>query len=277
MAPVLFEFGPITVRGYGLCIGIGILLMTWVVQTEARRIELPKLADVWVVILLALVVAAFVGGKIAYWFSNPERARAVLEQQGFGAFLREGFVFYGSLAACVPTGWLMLKAYGLPVARSLDVVFLSLPLLHAAGRIGCLMAGCCYGCKTDGVLAITFEHGRGLNGHALVPIQVYEALLELGVFAYLWLRLRFRKRYDGEIVLVWLVLYGVTRLVTEQFRGDGNPVLVPFREGTHAEGMPPLGLTLSQVMALAILAVALPLHLYLARKHARTRAARVAS
>lgn len=276
MAPELFEIGGITVRGYGLCIGIGILLMTWVVQSESKRIDLPKLGDVWVVILLAFVVAAFVGGKIAFWFSNPERARELLDQQGWGPFLREGFVFYGSLALCVPTGWLLLKAYKLPVMRSLDVVFLALPLLHAAGRMGCLFAGCCYGCTTDSGFSLVFERGRGLNGVPLLPIQLLEAGAELCVFLFLWLWLRKHKRYDGQIVVVWLILYAVMRVATEQFRGDGNPVLIPFRDGEHEPGMAPLGLTLSQVTAIGLFALALPVHLFQLRRHPRAEPAAVA-
>jgi phosphatidylglycerol:prolipoprotein diacylglycerol transferase len=269
MAPDLFEFAGITVRGYGLAIGIGILLMTWVVQHESARIALPRLGEVWVVILIALVAAAFVGGKLAWWLGDPPRARAVLAQQGWGVFLREGFVFYGSLLLCVPTGWLVLRAFRLPVARSLDVIFLALPLLHAAGRIGCVLAGCCYGCATEGPLGITFRNGRGLNGVPLLPVQLLEAAAELGVFAWLWFRLRPRQRYEGEIVLVWIVLYALVRIPIEALRGDGNPVLLPWRAGQHQPGMAPLGLTLSQAIALLLLLVALPLHLRL-RSRARS-------
>jgi phosphatidylglycerol:prolipoprotein diacylglycerol transferase len=52
------------------------------------------------------------------------------------------------------------------------------------------------------------------------PVQLYESLGELLLFAFLALWLRPRKRFNGQVMAAWLMLYACLRAVTETFRGD---------------------------------------------------------
>ena len=90
------------------------------------------------------------------------------------------------------------------------------------GRIGCFMAGCCYGKPTESFLGVTFTdvacQARPLNV-PLHPTQLYEAFYIFAVMIVL-LFLRRVKRFYGQLFLVYLMLYAVGRFILEYLRGD---------------------------------------------------------
>ena len=126
----------------------------------------------------------------------------------------------------------------------------AVPLFHAFGRVGCFLAGCCYGIPAPaGWLGVTFSQALlAPNGVALVPVQLYEAAGCLLLFLLLD-RLARRGWSGGQLLPVYLSLYGAFRFLLEFLRGDG------------ARGFwGPL--STSQWVALATLAAALPVLLW---------------
>ena len=190
MAPEIIEVWGVTVRGYGLMIALSIPLAFLLVRIEARRVDLRPLDDHLVAILVLTALAAWLGGKLAYLAVRPEALGGIGEDP-LGA-LRQGFVLYGAVATGVPAAWLLLRRYRLPVLRSLDVLVFPLAAVHLMGRLGCFLAGCCYGCRSSGPLAVRFDAGVGFNGVDLHPTQLYEAAGVAVLLAWLWLRLRSR-------------------------------------------------------------------------------------
>ena len=91
---------------------------------------------------------------------------------------------------------------------------------QAIGRVGCFMAGCCYGMPTALPWGVTFRASEiAPLGVALHPTQLYEMLFNFTIFALLFLR-RNRVTFRGEQILSYLFLYGATRSIVEVFRGD---------------------------------------------------------
>jgi phosphatidylglycerol:prolipoprotein diacylglycerol transferase len=130
-----------------------------------------------------------------------------------------GLVFYGGLvgATLLTLGYMLKRK--LPVWKFGDVLAPSIALGYFFGRFGCLMNGCCYGRSTDVAWGIQFPPGHETHGTTVHPTQVYESLLNLGLFAGLaWLYRR--KRFDGQIFATYLMCYAVLRSVVEMFRGD---------------------------------------------------------
>jgi phosphatidylglycerol:prolipoprotein diacylglycerol transferase len=111
--------------------------------------------------------------------------------------------------------------HSLPVWKTLDVLALAMPLGQGIGRIGCFMAGCCYGRPTDLPWGVTFTDPQSLGpvGVKIHPTQLYESLLVLGVLAVL-LHLRSRKRFEGQLLGTYFLLAGLVRFAVEFFRGD---------------------------------------------------------
>lgn len=198
------------------------------------------------------------GGPDGYG-ANPGRIFRVWEG---------GLVFYGGfIGATVASVWFARKR-GIDFRGLADIAIPSVALGHFFGRMGCMAAGCCWGkvCENPafflgaefppGSLAHTdmarsAEWGAFVaeHGHtpALHPTQMYEGLGELGLFVVLLL-LRRNKRFQGQILATWLMLYAVLRLSIETFRGDwGRGMLLRWPE------VDPLLLSTSQVVGIAML------------------------
>jgi len=252
MLPTVFDLGFARVNGYGLMIGIGVLLGYLLVFFECRRRGLDAFAQKLSFFCMLLGVTAFLGGKLFFALMYPEAFKGDIETYGVLGSMGRGFVFYGSLLVTLPVAVWRLKTWGIPVWKAFDVIMFGLPVLHGFGRLGCFMAGCCYGCRSDGPLAVTFTQSLGLNGVSLHPVQLYEAAGEFLIFAFLWFFLRRRQRFDGQIVLSYLALYAALRFGAEFLRGDGNPLFLGAGGGTHLPGDPPAGLTTPQATSLFI-------------------------
>ena len=96
----------------------------------------------------------------------------------------------------------------------------SIALAQGIGRIGCLLAGCCYGKETDSFLSITFQNSDfAPNGVTLIPTQIYASLLDFLHFGILLFIAR-RKKADGEVAACYLLFYSAGRFILEFFRGD---------------------------------------------------------
>ena len=106
--------------------------------------------------------------------------------------------------------------------KMLDVMAITTCLVHMFGRVGCFLAGCCYGLPTTSIFGVTFTDPACQaepKNVALHPTQLYEATYILLVMVVL-IFLRARRKFYGQLFLLYLILYAVGRSVLEIFRGD---------------------------------------------------------
>lgn len=166
-----------------------------------------------------------------------------------------GFAFYGGFIGAALFSIYFIRKHKLPAGKIVDMSGWVLMLGVAWGRIGCTLAGCCFGSRTDSCLGVTFPGGSAAsrfhfqnewlasNRLESLPIhfaQVYSAsaCLIIAVFAYLWVRPR--KRFDGQVFCIAAGLYAVARFFIEFIRNDERGEL--------------FGLTTSQLIAVGFLA-----------------------
>jgi phosphatidylglycerol:prolipoprotein diacylglycerol transferase len=217
MHPVLFEVGGVTVYSYGFMIALGSIGGVIYMAVQGKK-DVGLTFDQANSLFLFIFISAVVGGKVFLFFEDPARFAA----RPIELLTGRGFVFYGSFLFAVPTMYLFFRKHKLPPYAMLDVMAVTTCLVHALGRVGCFMAGCCYGLPTDSILAVTFTNpvcqANPLNT-PLHPTQLYEASYIMVVMAVL-LFLRQRKKFYGQLFLVYLLLYAVGRFVLEYFRGD---------------------------------------------------------
>jgi phosphatidylglycerol---prolipoprotein diacylglyceryl transferase len=221
MYPILFQFDVVgttlTIYSYGFMIVTGAVLGVLYLWRMAKKYYQTSFDTINTLFLL-LLLAGFIGGKFFLIFENPAEYL-----RNPGALLSgQGFVFYGSLIFCIPTMLLFFRNKNLPVRPMLDIMAIVTCIVHFFGRIGCFLAGCCYGVETHGVLGIIFHDplclARPLNT-PLHPTQLYSAVMILLILITL-LYLKGRKMFDGQVFLTYLMLYAVGRSIVEIFRGD---------------------------------------------------------
>lgn len=155
---------------------------------------------------------------------------------------RGGLVFYGGLAGASLACLIFARVKKIPLWRLADVLLPSIALGSMFGRIGCLLNGCCFGRACALPWAIHFPADHVTGGAPVHPTQIYDGLLNLGLYLGLAWMFRRCRRFDGQIFATYLMCYAVTRSIAEAFRGDYNDA--------HLHG----GLTPAHLVSLAIFA-----------------------
>ncbi len=217
MHKIAFHLGSFTIYWYGVLVALGLLAGLW---TAGRRAPLTGIRTETIIDLGPwLILGTIIGARglyvLSYWrqdFANEPFWQIFNIRGG-------GLVFYGGLIGASLACLLYVRFKKLPLWRIADVLAPSIALGHAFGRIGCLMNGCCYGRACDLRWAIHFPVDHPTHGEAVHPTQLYEAVLNLGLYSALAWSYR-RKRFDGQIFAAYLVLYAVLRAFVELFRGD---------------------------------------------------------
>lgn len=211
----LLQIGPVTIYGYGLMIAIGILAAYMVVvhRAKSRRIDPSHISS----LTIWSVLFGFIAAKLLYWITQwnniIEDPRLLLELSG-------GFVVYGGIIGGILAGYVYCKKKNLNFLQSLDLFVPSIALAQGFGRIGCLLAGCCYGEETNHWLGITFHESHyAPNGVKLMPTQIFESVFSFALF-FLLLFIAKRKKPDGFVASLYLLFYSLGRFVIEFYRGD---------------------------------------------------------
>ena len=224
MHPVLFEVGRFTVYTYGVLLAAAYLLGLQFALVRARRrgLDANRIMDLGIYIIISALVGAkllLVVVDFRQYRDNPWELLSVA---------RSGGVFYGGLILAVAVALWYLRRHRLPMWTTTDVFAPGIALGHVVGRLGCLMAGCCFGRPTTVPWAITLTNrlaaenvGTPLNV-PLHPTQLYEAGAELLILMLLLGTERKGRQFPGRTFWGYLLLYAVSRFVIEFFRGDAR-------------------------------------------------------
>lgn len=213
----LLTIGPLTVYGYGLMIGIGVIAAYLTMERRAKKKNLGSSDQVFYLVIWC-VIGGILGAKLLYLLTQYrevlENPRIIIHE------LMDGFVVYGGILGGILAGWLYCRSQKLPFLKYFDLAMPSIALAQGFGRIGCFLAGCCYGQETDSCIGITFtDSAYAPNGVPLVPTQLISSALDFLHFALL-VFLAGRCRKDGQVAGFYLIFYSAGRFILEFFRGD---------------------------------------------------------
>lgn len=217
MHPILFELGGITVYSYGFMIALGVIGAVTYLFFQGRK-DVGLTFDQANSLFLIIFIAAFLGGKVFLFFEN---ASSYAQHPG-KLLAGRGFVFYGSFLFAVPAMLWFFRKHKLNTYKMLDVMAVVTCIVHMFGRMGCFLAGCCYGKPTEGPLGVIFTDAacQAPLHHPLVPTQLLEAgYILIVMLVLLLIKSKFQKFY-GQLFLLYLILYAIGRSVLEIFRGD---------------------------------------------------------
>jgi phosphatidylglycerol---prolipoprotein diacylglyceryl transferase len=215
------HIGPLTLHTYGVLLAIAFIAGLYVASRQARAngLDAARVTDMAVYVLIAGLIGAKVLLIVVEWGYYARNPREIL------SILQSGGVFYGGLIGALPVAWWYARKHALPGWRTGDALAPAVVIGQAIGRIGCFMAGCCYGQPADVPWSVTFRdpYAQRTVGTPLDtpihPTQLYESIACLLIFAIL-MRLAPRKRFDGQVALTYVFLYSVARFAIEFVRGD---------------------------------------------------------
>jgi phosphatidylglycerol:prolipoprotein diacylglycerol transferase len=241
---------------YGVVIVVAVLVGWFWFVRNARLEGLPE--DRAASAALWTLLAAIVGGKLGLALVEYDRYLLQPSNMLSTGFLQAAGLIWAAVLAAILTLVGLALLWNLPLGRLLDAGAIPVPLSQAIGRIGCLMAGCCFGDQCAAPWAIVY-HSQEAHARTGVPLAtplhpapIYEALwCLLAVLPLVLLARRWRRR-PGEVALIYCVAYGIGRFFIEFARGDVS-------RGLWFDG----AVSTSQLISLVVVPVALIAYLVL--------------
>jgi phosphatidylglycerol---prolipoprotein diacylglyceryl transferase len=303
MRPELFRAFDIGFPAYFVLLLSGFLFATAAGALWARRIG--QNPDVIVDLGLAMLIMGVVGGRVLHVFADGyfwdyvhlctdprlvdwklsqadclssaydgvwDEAKGVCHPKAadcfaWAKFWAGGLTYYGGFLGSSATAWWLLRRDRFPFWKAADMAGFTVPLGLAFGRMGCLLAGCCFGAESNLPWAMSFpprspaseaqfkEHAlTSMNQWSLPvhPTQIYESATSLAIACVCLLWIHPRKRYDGQVFASFLVLYAVGRFLLEMLRRDDRGGL--------------LGLSTSQLIGIGLVLTAIAIHVTQGRR-----------
>ena len=206
------------IPSYNLLVGIGIALAMLYLQyhplfksksdSEKYKIHLS---------LLVSIIGGFAGAFLFDAYSQGINLT-------FENINQVGLTFFGGLLSGLLILMVSLKLFSLPLLNTLNILSLSFCIGHFFGRLGCFMAGCCYGSPTDSVFGVVFPKNSLPYDHyheliKIHPTQLYESIFVLAVFVFL------TKTKNKNPFYIYLISYAVFRFLVEFVRSDNRGVI----------------------------------------------------
>ncbi|MEK6599908.1 MAG: prolipoprotein diacylglyceryl transferase [Deltaproteobacteria bacterium] len=222
MHPILFQYGPIQIRFYGLMYVIAILVGSFLIKREVRRKGIKLTEDDVMNFVLCSALGGIIGARIYYVAFNWDYYSANLRE--VPAVWHGGLAIHGGLIGGILIAYLYLKRRGISFWSMADSVAPALILGQAFGRFGNFMNGDAHGRPTAMPWGIVFPPesiaGREFPNIPLHPTMLYEMTINISIFLFFWFILRKRDHKDGFIFATYLMLYSLGRFVVESFRAD---------------------------------------------------------
>lgn len=225
MLPFFSIFGK-TVSTYALSAIVGIfaacVLMLIIAKIKKVKIDF----DDTVILSLFILAGVFIGGHLLYGITNLKYFHlfsGISDVHGFlsaASLIFGGSVFYGGLIGGTICGIVGIKVLHLNIVLYGDIMAVCVPLFHGFARIGCFLAGCCYGIESKfGFAAHGNEIVPSVNDVVRFPVQLLESCCNFLIFAGILLLL-WKSILRGKLFFIYLMSYSVLRFFDEFLRGD---------------------------------------------------------
>lgn len=216
---IYFEFFGKHIPSYGLMIVLGVITANIIALHILRHFKLDW--NDFIILEAYSFLGGFIGAKVLYLIVSYRSIewKRILEPTYFNQLMRGGFVFYGGLIGGLLFVIIAGKVHKIEYIKHLTCFICLIPYIHSFGRIGCFLAGCCYGIPYTGVGAVVFpSNSLAPSDISLFPVQLVEAfcLMVIALVVY-WGLIKRRWSFTVEI---YLILYAIIRFILEYYRYD---------------------------------------------------------
>jgi len=207
---------------FGIIAATSLIIGLSVLFAEFRRLNIPSkiAAD----LAFAVLMAAFLGARLLFiilnWGVYSEAPIKIL------LFWQGGLILYGGILGGLFGGYLYCLKTKQSFSRLCDPMGLAISLGLPLSRLGCVAVGCCYGKPTSMPWGITFRNPCSFAnplGVPLHPTQLYEFSIGMAIFIALFIY-RKRKTFNGEILLLYLIMASIMRIGLDLFRANSNVI-----------------------------------------------------
>jgi len=215
MRIILFEIFGIQVKSYGLMIAIGIIVAATLFINKGKKKGFNE--DPLLNLIIFAIIGGMLGGKglfIITEFKDIIKEPSILLNFGYG------FVIYGAIGGGALAMYLYCKKKNWNIIEMLDMTVPGLAIAQGFGRIGCFLAGCCYGAETTLPIGVKFPKASlapaGIDVH---PTQIYSSIFDflLGFFLLYYSK---KERQNGKVMGMYLIIYSIGRFLVEFLRDD---------------------------------------------------------
>lgn len=209
--PILAEIGPFTIRYYGLIFALGLLVSFFMIRHLAKKRQLPlsgrDFDELFILLTIGVLVGARLGSvlsSLGYYLANPIEVIAVWNG---------GLAFHGGLIGIVTAVLVFAKRKKISFYGLADIIAIPAALALAFGRVANFINGEFFGTITTLPWGVKFGDIPGFRH----PVQVYEAIKNLAIFAVL-LQLEKKKLPRGFLFWMFIFLYGLLRFLLEYLK-----------------------------------------------------------
>jgi len=212
MIPTLFSIGSFTLHSYGVMVALAFSVAIYLARRQAIREGIQS--EIFLDMSLWVIVGGILGARTLYVIVSWEQ----FTDHWLDVFKlwQGGLVFYGGLIGALLAVLLYCRKHKFAIWKLFDICAPYAALGHALGRIGCFLNGCCYG-KVNATWGVVFPALNDSMPH--LPTQLYESLADFLIFTGLVIFRKF-KRFEGQLLWLYIMVYALVRFGLEFLRGD---------------------------------------------------------
>lgn len=215
MRLVLFQIGDFKVYSYGLMIAIGIIVAATLFIRRARNAGYNE--DKLLNLIIVTVISGILGGKFLFILTELNN---IINDPSILLNFGNGFVIYGAIMGGALGLYLYCRKNKFNSLIILDFAAPGVALAQGFGRIGCFLAGCCYGRETTLPIGITFpQDSLAPSGVSLLPTQLFSSGFDF-ILAGILLWYSRKNSKDGRVFALYVIIYSIGRFFIEFFRND---------------------------------------------------------
>lgn len=213
-----FNFGVKLIPGYGLMIILGLVFSNLIALKVLKKASLN--INSFIILEAYSLLGGGIGAKMLYLIISYRQIdwSKLGDLYYFNNLLRGGFVFFGGLIGALVFLVLAGHLHNINYKAYLQKITFLIPFAHAFGRIGCFMAGCCYGIPYNGVGHVVFpSNSLAPSGIPLFPVQLLEASCLFIVSFIIWY---LSTHFKFNSIIIYLLGYSILRFFIEFLRYD---------------------------------------------------------
>jgi len=215
---LLHIWGPFSIQSYGLFIALGIAIAAWLFIHDPKRKSILTTEQLSKIITCTIFVA-IIGGRLLYIF---EENSSIQNFWDIFKVWEGGLSSLGSIVSifvCIP---LYLKYLHISIINFFDLAAIYAPIIEGTARIGCFLAGCCYGIETTVPWAVIYTdpHSAAPLHKTIHPTQLYSSAAAFLAFVIMRFLASKKLNLPGQLIATYLILTSIARFSIDFLRGD---------------------------------------------------------